>query len=107
MNLNKKLTVDEAYSMLETVLAPEYKEALETLYSASKSQEQNKQYVSYKQFQFMKSLAIAGGSTLQEELAKRNIQTGEKPWQIDRQAGKNLIDEFISLGYRDQLPSRG
>lgn len=104
------MTYDEAYQVLQPLVGPLEQEALETLYKGATTPSNNvgsankASYISYKQYKFLVNLAAAGGSTLAAELASRGIAQGEKPWYIDRTAGKNLIDEFISLGYRDNLP---
>lgn len=105
---NQNLSVEDAYNMLSTVIMPEYKQALEVLYTNAKATSSvgRSNFISYKQYLFMRAMAEASGSTIASELEQRGIKTGEKPWQIDKDAGKRLIDEFISLGYRDLLPPR-
>jgi hypothetical protein len=105
------MTNDEAYQVLQPLVGPLEQEALDTLYKNAKVSQTNSvgsaerpSYISYKQYKFLVNLAVAGGTTLSDALAERGIAQGEKPWHIDRTAGKKLIDEFINLGYRDNLP---
>ena len=106
MNNTNELSVEDAYSMLSTVIMPEYKQALDTLYNQAKHSTgvgNTNSYISYKQYKFMRAMAEAANSTIAKELEDRGITVGEKPWQINKSDGKRVIDEFIELGYRDLL----
>ena len=108
MNNNNYLTVEDAYNMLSTVIMPEYKQALDTLYNQAKNNSKgvgntDNSYITYKQYKFMRAMAEAANSTITKELEDRGITVGEKPWQISKSDGKRVIDEFIDLGYRDLL----
>ena len=108
MNNNNYLTVEDAYNMLSTVIMPEYKQALDTLYNQAKNNSKgvgntDNSYITYKQYKFMRAMAEAANSTIANELEDRGITIGEKPWQINKSDGKRVIDEFIELGYRDLL----
>ena len=103
---------EEAFQQLLPLVGDQGLEALQLLYSHAQSntrpavdKESPKSFISYKQYKFLVNLAVAGGSTLSEELKARHIEQGEKPWHIDREAGKLLIDEFIKLGYQEKLPT--
>ena len=106
MNNTNELSVEDAYNMLSTIIMPEYKQALDTLYNQAKNSKgvgNTNSYISYKQYKFMRAMAEAANSTIAKELEDRGITVGEKPWQINKSDGKRVIDEFIELGYRDLL----
>lgn len=103
---------EEAFQVLLPLVGDEGLEALQLLYSNAQSNvrpnvtnKKPENYISYKQYKFLVNLAVAGGSTLSKELESHHIEQGEKPWHIDKEAGKLLIEEFIKLGYREKLPS--
>lgn len=105
------MTNNEAYNKLLTVVGPDELKALETLYKAAESKEasgvgKDTSYITYKQYLFLKALAEAGGMTLVEALKSEGVEQGDKPWHIEKTAGKRLIDKFIELGYRDLLAPR-
>lgn len=106
------MTNEEAFQALLPLVGEDTMPALELLYANARAnvrptldKEDPNRFITYKQYKFLVSLAVAGGSTLAEELASHNIEPGNKPWHIEKQAGKLLIDEFIKLGYRENLPS--
>ena len=92
---------EQAYNLLVGVVStPQQKEALDLLYGSALVADQ----ASSKQVKFLVNLAGAHGTTLQQELDARNIAYRDNdPRTIHKNDAKNLISEFIKLGYQDEL----
>lgn len=62
------------------------------------------QHISWKQYQFLKSMAMVSGKTLSEWVAERGIQSApDRKWKLERTAGKQLLEDLVNMGMPEKL----
>lgn len=95
---------DQAYELLSGIVSTtEQMQALDSLYNSALKADQ----ASSKQVKFLVDMAAAHGTILRDELNTRNIAyRNDDPRTINKDVAKKLIQEFVSLGYQDELKAQ-